>query len=140
MNAKLTKAMAQMMQVIVKKLNGVRGGLDLKHQHDSTGRIARDASGNKIVTQEAVAGFAAQVLDIEDSMVTDMMDVEVRHRLPRILFSRLRDGLKLLLGRLTTEWCLEERKALALLFQAISLFFDYFIWVIWAIWGFWGAG
>ena len=76
MNAMLTKAMAQMMQAIVKKLNGVRGGLDLKHEHDSTGRIARDASGNKIVTQEAVAGFASQVLDIEDSMVTDMMDVE----------------------------------------------------------------
>ena len=47
----------------------------MKHEHTEEGRIAKDADGKDIVLHEAEDGFGKCALDIEDQMLSDIMDV-----------------------------------------------------------------
>ena len=60
---------------IIKHVNAVKGGKSIEHQHTEDGRIAQDEDGNDIVLHEAVPGFDAEVMAIEDAMCDEMLDI-----------------------------------------------------------------
>lgn len=53
---------------IIKHLNGIKGGKDLKHKHGAKGRILKDEEGNDIILSEAVAGFDDEARGVKDAM------------------------------------------------------------------------
>ena len=50
LNVEFTRALNSKKAEIMKHLNAVKGGKDLKKKHDKNGRIVKDEDGNEVIT------------------------------------------------------------------------------------------
>jgi hypothetical protein len=72
LNTELTDAMTRKMAQVVEKINEVKSGRDMEHQHTRDGKIALDEEGEKIILVEATPGYVGDVNTVYDQMIDDI--------------------------------------------------------------------